>query len=309
MQVDLIAHFGALTWCLRVAEALLAAAAAAPQQPPRCRRRQAPMTTAKAREFDYCRGCFALKSAWLWVSASAPYPPSDLIWSSAQQSTFYHIHQGSYGMPGAPPAFILLDAQSHHGDWCVWQRESLVWRQCATPIDCDSIDCNVQGYEAEQGTQNRFFLRRSQCESNCSYIQEPDALGGGALRMTSSLAHAAQFEAECVACPGASFGLQGYLLILFLALLALLPIIIYGCYRARRERCHCGHQQSSAERHSPWPRRKRSAMASILFQLGWMLAVLGLSPAILWAVGRWWTGNVAEFYVLWVPCFDARRAP
>ena len=74
-----------------------------------------------ARAFDFCHGCYALKSTTapsLWIGPNLRGEdiglPTELIWveNGANHAIFYHFFQGTFGMPGQPPAFYLMDAQS-----------------------------------------------------------------------------------------------------------------------------------------------------------------------------------------------------
>ena len=263
------------------------------------------------RALDYCTSCFALQCAGAvpgqWVtSITRDDHPEQLACgkrSTAAWSNFYFIHQGTYGMPGLPPAVYLLNAAAtgKMTRTCLWQRETtLVWDICAEPSDCGvTADCNDQGYEAvDAGTHaGAFFLRRSGCNAgvNCTLIGTSPAVSSGneLLRMVASQADAVPFEAICTPCPQAKLDVAGAIVLGLIGFTVLLPLMIYGVLRWQWRR----QARTRESVHTlMWPKRQRSRTVFVCFQLGWTLAVLGSAPSILWRTGRWWSGDVSGFY-------------
>ena len=221
----------------------------------------------------------------------------------AEPSVFYHIEQGTYGMPGKAPAIYLLDAapqaESQDMQKCLWQRDdggALTWDVCGDPESCKRMDCHLQGYEAE-GTSDAFFLRRSgsngSMDGTSTYVQAPEFdVGDGAIvRMNASRTEAGRLAAVCLPCPGKSLGASGMVLCAVIVLAAMLPMLGY-LYLS------CSRREPAAASPLSWPRRQRSRASYVVLQLGWCLAIFGLAPSLLWSAGNWWTGDVASYYPL-----------
>lgn len=251
--------------------------------------------------FDFCRGCFSLRTAtaprrWVAPNARQGRPEELSLDGSSARTVFYHIFQGTFGMPGSAPSVYLLAAEANlepDVHLCLWQQPTLGWSPCPSPSDCGmTIDCDDLGYEAVLASGG-FVLRRSGCSAaaSCSYVSPLDAHTGSlSMHMMPTVANASVFEAVCEPCPAAPLGPFGAALVAAILLIAALPLLarVRACCLARRRR--------RATPASAWPRRPRSEAAWACFQLGWMLAVLGVTPDLLWSTGRWWAGSSASDY-------------
>ena len=213
---------------------------------------------------------------------------------------------GTYGMPGSRPGIYLLDASkwiTGATDHCLWhgnnETQSLAWTDCNTGADCDGVDCLEWGFEAEAASPdstdaNLFYLRKPFCTSvtNCTYAgsdmsaaEPPVAMVGrdGAIR----------FESVCVPCPGSRLDLGGFIVCLLLVFIAAFPLLLCCAGRCRKAR------RRPKKSISAWPVRQRSVAALLAFQLGWVMAIIGVLPAVLWNIGTWWAmGDVSLFYPL-----------
>ena len=262
------------------------------------------------RELDNCGGtCWFLRTVsdrlWVVPSEQASHPQELTLRASARRrTTFYYIYQGTYGLPGAPPAVYVLDAwanQQPGPDYCLRQHtattEALTWTECPQPPECGASDCSEWGLEAVDAPDGGFFLRASSCVgANCTFVGSTQS-NAGLLSMTA-LANASRFESVCTVCPGAALGASGTLLCVVLAIIALLPTMRYAIRRRSLGRAvRIIHRQGPGTT-SSWPRRERSLASRAAFQLGWVLTVWGMTPTLLWYIGNWWTGNASEFFGL-----------
>ena len=256
------------------------------------------------RAFDFCSGCFALRQSSqarnMWfVSKLFDQNLAELEWGAdGEPSIFYRIDQGTWGMPGRSPAFYLFNARTEAANpdmrRCLWQRDdALMWDMCADQIACKHIDCHLMGYEAEDAADG-FLLRRSGSNGTNygTYVRAPmfGSGDGGLVLMNASRSEAEHLAAVCVPCPGHSMGASGMALCAIIVLTAVLPTLAYMCHKAYYSRVPLAAAPSS------WPRRERSVVSYVSFQLGWALTVFGLGPLVLWSAGGWWTGDVASYY-------------
>ena len=267
------------------------------------------------RAFDFCHGCFALrqsskaKNMWL-VSKLFDQNLTELVWGAVgEPSIFYHIEQGTYGMPGSSPAIYLFNARTEAADpdmrRCLWQRgDALMWDMCADQIAADqiayrNIDWHLMGYEAEDAAGG-FLLRRSGSNGTNfgTYLRAPmfGSGDGGLVRMNASRSEAERLAAVCVPCPGHSMSASGVALSTIIILTAMLPILGYMFGYMWHKACYSKVPPAAAP--SSWPRRQRSLVSYVSFQLGWAMTVFGLGPLVLWSAGGWWTGDVASYYTL-----------
>ena len=184
-------------------------------RPPRSREAAA-TDLSQPRELEDCTGCWSLRTVsdrqWVVPGGQAAHRLEFTLQSSASERTvFYYIYQGTYGLPGSPPAVYILDARENAKrvtQYCLRQRsatrESLAWAACPDSADCERNDCSEWGFEAVDAPDVGYFLRSSGCVgANCTYVgwsSPPSSMG--LLGMTT-LANASRFETVCAACPGA----------------------------------------------------------------------------------------------------------
>jgi len=267
----------------------------------------ASMALPPARDFvaEVACHCFALRTVigQLWAAHDDPVGSLELTLQATPRvaTLFYHHYQGSYGWPGEPPGIYLLDARANairdgRPNVCLWRSttsDTLSWTVCNNPEDCGHVNCGQWGFEAEGAPDRGFFLRAPGCTSSaqCKYVGRTAPNSAGPLRMIE-FSNASRFEAVCDVCPGTAIGVGGTLCCLGLAIIALLPTARFVCSRGQRRRLR---QERAA---NVWPQRQHSIAALTAFQLGWALVVLGVTPWILWNVGRWWTGSTSDLFGL-----------
>ena len=257
-----------------------------------------------------CENCYSLHTSSQLVVSRETTPIHGLrgiglsYWQ--EPAIFYHIHQGTYGMPGEPPGIYLLDAyrdaDGGRADHCLWSGSPnataniFAWTNCNNGADCEPVGtaaCSEWAFDAIQvpSASGRFYrLIRSGCTNvtDCRYAGTrsiPHSMGTMMVPlMLVGVDDALVFESVCVPCPGAALGTTGVLLLVMLVVVAMLPTL-YFMYNARSASLHSS---------SAWPAAPRSTLAVATFQVGWMLVMLGITPTILWNLGRWW-GLTASF--------------
>ena len=111
---------------------------------------------------------------------------------------------------------------------------------------------------------------------NCTYI------GASGDRLSLMPAdRALTFEYRCVPCESRPLNGDAAGVLASLLGLALLPLGLYRLWLSRRK----------LPPKTQWPAAPRSSLAWLLFLLSWVLVILGLTPAVLWYVGRWWNSH------------------
>ena len=134
--------------------------------------------------------------------------------------------------------------------------------------------------------------------SNCSYLQPvqsspqitPQSHGIAAREQHLAFgpaSTAAEFEWVCVPCNAYPISGGAAAVLTGLGLLVALPAVFV--WRVHRRSSHSQEQ---------WPAARRSIHAWMLLLTGWLLIVLGLTPGLLWAIGRWWPGSASYYLVL-----------
>ena len=116
--------------------------------------------------------------------------------------------------------------------------------------------------------------------------------------MNASGADAASLITVCVPCPGSSLDSFAVVLCIFIALVGLLPLLVSLTLKAFGARSADDTEGGPPSASRSWPRRQRSLVSYVSFQLGWLMAIFGLTPSFLWSVGNYWTGDVASYYFL-----------
>lgn len=267
-----------------------------------------------ASPFTFCEHCFSLRtrsaSQFLWVSRETNRVNNLRVLgmsSSAGPAIFYHIHQGTYGMPGEPPGIYLLDAfvEADDGrlDHCLWSggnvtSDAFAWSPCNVgEIDCQPagpIDCIAGwGFEAvaaptHQGDKRSFHLRQSGCTNatRCKFAGTRASDLGRPMTLVGQEA-ALTLESICVPCPVSSLGVSGIATVIIAITIAVLPTMGFVCFSVKR---------STRRPSSAWPVRPRSPLSLFLFQLGWALCIYSLMPGVLWNLGHWWSSATASYH-------------
>ena len=138
-----------------------------------------------------CENCYSLHTSSQLVVSRETTPIHGLrgiglsYWQ--EPAIFYHIHQGTYGMPGEPPGIYLLDAyrdaDGGRADHCLWSGSPnataniFAWTNCNNSADCEPVGtaaCSEWAFDAIQvpSASGRFYrLIRSGCTNvtDCRY--------------------------------------------------------------------------------------------------------------------------------------------
>ena len=118
---------------------------------------------------------------------------------------------------------------------------------------------------------------------NCTYMGEDGDL------LTLMPAERAQtFKWSCNECASRPPNGEMVAVVALIVLLALLPLPLYCVWRSRRK----------PPTPTQWPAAPRSELAWIVCFISWALVLVGMTPSVLWYVGRWWANGASMYVVL-----------
>lgn len=276
-----------------------------------------------------CWLCFALKdvSSGLWLSAAqkdtcsrealeSSWRAATLTSVKAERSVVWlHWYDVGLDVFGTAKEIAIVDSScaiaqltSHMGTGCLASNGSSIgWTRCSWGSnDCISdggtVDCSIYHFGAVplvvDGTQSTGVSLQAIREQPQYLLRSSSSSIGVALGFLGT--DVIEWQAQCIPCLVAPVNLFLVLLLVALFLLALLPTL--SLVTSRRRWCHqiCSRRVLEAFDRSvqQWPARPVSLQAIMTLQVGFLLAVAGATPYLLWFFGSWWEGSASPYLAI-----------
>ena len=238
---------------------------------------------------SYCSRCYSWKVAnedrWVAMTADNHLRLGD----HADATNIWGYWAGKWGMPGRRPYIYFHSKVPDQPISCslrAYPDGNLQWGDNAWDfgINAPSLAAEDMLFTAatreDSGGWPSVALigvcaSRSTFE-NCTYI---GASGDRLLLMPAE--RALTFQWRCVSCESRPLDGSAAGVMVGLVGLALLPPGLHRVWRSRRK----------LPLPTQWPAAPSSSLAWLLFFISWALVIIGLTPSVLWYVGRWWASQ------------------